>query len=118
MTILRPLLSLRGLTVGNLVGHGAHDRRVAYGAIVERDTVDGGDRIEQPARLDLFDDCGKLASDMGVVDVSVRNANVIAKAALEFSGNYGCDLLRRPRWASTAREAVRGARNVEDLYGD
>jgi hypothetical protein len=101
---MRDLSQLGGLTLRKLVADGAHDRGIADGSVVERDVVDHGHGIEQPAVLDLLDDLEVLGAYVRLVDVEVRHLDVVTVAASELVADDGRDLLRRPRRASTAGE--------------
>jgi hypothetical protein len=111
-------LGLCGFSVGELVGHRSHDRGVADRTVVQRHAVNHRDRVEQAAGLDFRDDRFVVGAHARVVDVAVLDAGFVAKTAVKLSGNDRGDLLRRPRGASTAREAVGCAGNVEDLDDD
>ena len=59
-----------------------------------------------------------LRAHVVCVDVAVQTCGVVAEAALDLGADDRRDLLRRPGRASTAREAVGGCGDVEDLDDD
>jgi hypothetical protein len=86
--------------------HSSEYRGVAHGAIVDRHTVDDGDREEQAASLDLLEH-GLVSGFGGTArDIVIEDLRVVAVAPLDFSADYGRDLLRRPGRTSTSRETV------------
>lgn len=106
------------LALDKLVLNSAHDRGVAHCTVVHGDTVNHSDGVEQPASLDLSHELGVLRPDIVRVQVAVEHLGVVAVAALDLGADDCCDLLWRPRRASTSGEAVGGRGNVEYLNDD
>jgi hypothetical protein len=79
-----------------LVVYGTHYGRVADRSVVQRHSVDYGDRVEESALLDFGDCFGVLGLDAFRLGVLVLDDSIIAVPAVELSA-YDCrDLLRRP----------------------
>lgn len=104
--------------LGHLVLDCAHDRGVADGPIVDKHSVDRSHGVHQSALLDLGNHLGVLSAFVSQLYVVVQNPSFIAVAPLEFGADDGCDLLRRPRGASTAGETVSGGGHVVHLDDD
>jgi len=109
---------LRGFAIRDLVAYGAHDGRIADRAVVEWYAIDNRHRVQQPALVDLFDQGSVCRLDLWLLDVAVLDDDLIVETALDLVADYRRDLLRRPRRASTTREAVAGGRYVEHFDED
>jgi len=106
---------LRLLALEQLVVHRAHDGGVADGTVVDQDAVHCGHRVQEPSVLDLGDGLLMLGPSLLGLYIVIEDLRVIAEPALDLCPDYRGDLLRRPRRASSAGEAIRGAGDVVDL---
>jgi hypothetical protein len=103
------------LAFGQLVVHGPHDCRIAHRTVVDGNAVDDRDGEEQPAAADLGEKRRVLRADVRSSDVVVVDSRVLAVAPLQLGSDDGRDLLRRPRRASTTRQACRLLWPIEDF---
>ena len=96
----------------------AKNGRIRNGAVVHRLSVYNRDGVDQTLLLDAAHHVGMLSHHFRATRVVIGDLSAVAVAVLDLGTDDGSDLLRRPGRTSTATEARRLCREVEDLNGN
>jgi hypothetical protein len=96
----------------------AKDRGVRNRSVIDRDSVDDRDRIDEALILDASDHLTVTCDHLGATGVVIQNTGQLAEPVLYLGANDRGDLLRRPGGASTAAAVRSLGGEVEDLDGD
>lgn len=89
-------LCLGSLSLEQFVVDRAHDGRVADGTVVDKNSINGSNGVQQTSIFYLLDDNVVFVTVVGGFHAVIEHLGVVPEPSLYLSSHYCCDLLRRP----------------------